>query len=211
MLKSHQFALASVALVSWTVVSLACGGKVLEGSGGPGGGGGGGGESDSSESYSVYSSEWSDSYTDTYWSSDSYGSTDWSSDESGSIWTESDSYWSGSDSYYSGSDSYYSESDSYYSESDTYYSESGSSSGEACVDFQLNPSDVVCSHDSDCGSVNTGLLCPYECLCGGTPANQFAVSALQAATASFPPLGCLCPSFGQPVCVSGRCALVANP
>jgi len=81
---------------------------------------------------------------------------------------------------------------------------SSRSSTEACVEFEPLASELTCTTNSDCTSVNTGLVCADTCACGGTPINNAGAARYTAVT---PPstAECACPFFGEPMCVKGQC------
>ena len=81
--------------------------------------------------------------------------------------------------------------------------------GQTCVEVELTPTATTCQRDSDCTFGPTGQVCDSACLCGLTPMNNAASSALfTQLEAALPPSDapvCPCVAAGYAACVAGQC------
>lgn len=97
--------------------------------------------------------------------------------------------------------------------------EVGDAGPPPCSAIEGQAFDQSCHSDSDCVAVIVGNVC--GCMCKSDAINVKDESKynaeLQALLAAHPvpppdasPTPCFCPTFGQPVCVEGHCALCSS-
>jgi hypothetical protein len=77
----------------------------------------------------------------------------------------------------------------------------------ACVDIDLSTYDRSCNVASDCIEINSGVLCPGACMCGGSTINKSGQARYDAAISSIQTTACPCPAQSPPACVNGQCTV----